>query len=204
MKKYFILPIVIAVTALNGCNSSNNKSNESGDISTGAPQTQINEDSGGITSSSSNSDSNADASIKDIVSGYLNLKNALVNDNGKEAATAGKEIVEAMNKLDKGSLTAEQKKIYEEVEEDAREHAEHIGTNADKIDHQREHFEMLSKDMYDLVKTFGATQILYQDYCPMYNENKGATWISETKEIKNPYFGKKMLKCGELKEEMEL
>ncbi len=204
MKKYFILPIAIAVIALNGCNSSNNKSNESGDIINDTAPTQMTNDNETKTSSLSDSATNDAASIKGIVSGYLNVKNALVNDNGKEAAAAGKEIVEAMNKLDKGSLTVEQKKIYEEVEEDAREHAEHIGTNADKIDHQREHFEMLSKDMYDLVKTFGATQILYQDYCPMYNENKGATWISETKEIKNPYFGKKMLKCGELKEEMEL
>jgi hypothetical protein len=204
MKKYFILPIAIAVIALNGCNSSNNKSNESGDIINDTGPTQMTNDNETKTSSLSDSATNDAASIKGIVSGYLNVKNALVNDNGKEAAAAGKEIVDAMNKLDKGSLTAEQKKIYEEVEEDAREHAEHIGTNADKIDHQREHFEMLSKDIYDLVKTFGATQILYQDYCPMYNENKGATWISETKEIKNPYFGKKMLKCGELKEEIEL
>jgi len=30
-----------------------------------------------------------------------------------------------------------------------------------------------------------------------------ATWLSETKEIKNPYLGKKMPTCGEVKEEMK-
>jgi hypothetical protein len=36
----------------------------------------------------------------------------------------------------------------------------------------------------------------------MYNNNKGASWLSETKEIKNPYLGKKMPDCGEVKEEI--
>ena len=62
---------------------------------------------------------------------------------------------------------------------------------------------MLSKDMYDMVKTFGAGQTLYQDFCPKYNDNKGATWLSETKEIKNPYMGKKQPTCGTMKEEIK-
>jgi predicted S18 family serine protease len=151
----------------------------------------------------SGTETKSTASINEIVAGYLNVKNALASDNGKEAATAGKEIVNAMNKLDKASLTAEQKKVYEDVEDDAKEHAQHISTNADKIDHQREHFDMLSQDMYDLVKTFGAGQTLYKDFCPMYNNNKGAAWLSETKEIKNPYLGKKMSDCGSIKEEIK-
>ena len=199
MKKYFILPVVVAAITFTACNSNNNKSNERSDMSNDSSQTQTPADNTAMTPSSGN-DKKADASIKEIVSSYLNVKNALANDNGRGAATSGKEIVNAMNKLDKTSLTAEQKKVYEDVEEDAKEHADHISTNADKIDHQREHFETLSKDVYDLVKTFGAGQTLYQDFCPMYNNNKGAAWISETKEIKNPYLGKKMPKCGEVKE----
>lgn len=142
-------------------------------------------------------------SIKEIVGHYLHLKNALVADNGENAATAGKAMVESIGKLDKSLLTAEQKKIYEDIEDDAKEHAEHIGENASKIEHQREHFVMLSKDVYDLVKTFGAGQLLYKDFCPMANAGKGALWLSETKEIKNPYYGKKMLKCGSVKEEIK-
>ncbi len=202
MEKYFILPIAFAAITFTACNSSNNKSNESSDMSNDSAQTQTPADNTAIMPSSGN-DTKADGSIKEIVSGYLNVKNALANDNAKEAATAGKEIVNAMNKLDKASLAAEQKKVYEDVEDDAKEHAGHISTNANKIDHQREHFETLSEDVYDLVKTFGAGQTLYQDFCPMYNNNKGAAWISETKEIKNPYLGKKMPKCGEIKEKIK-
>jgi len=34
----------------------------------------------------------------------------------------------------------------------------------------------------------------------MYNKGKGAFWISETKEIKNPYMGKAMSNSGSIKE----
>lgn len=141
------------------------------------------------------------ASINEIVGRYLDLKNALVNDKSNESAKAGTALETAFKKFDKKELTPKQMKIYLDVEDDAREHAEHIGDNAGKIDHQREHFQILSKDVYDLVKAFGTEQLLYKDFCPMYN--KGAMWLSEAKEIKNPYYGKKMLTCGSVKEEIK-
>jgi hypothetical protein len=145
----------------------------------------------------------ATVSVKEIVSAYLQLKDAFTNDNTNDAATEGKALEAAFKSFDKSALTAEQKKTFEDIESDAREHAEHIGANAGKIAHQREHFDMLSKDMYDLVKAFGAGQTLYKDFCPMYNDNKGAIWLSESKEIKNPYFGKSMSTCGTVKEELK-
>lgn len=148
-------------------------------------------------------DAKVAASIEGIVERYLRLKNALANDKAKDAATAGKEIVDALGRLDKSLLTAEQKKVYDDVEDDAREHAEHIGENAGNIAHQREHLDMLSKDIYDLVKAFGGGQVLYKAFCPMYNDKKGAIWLSEVKTIKNPYYGKKMLTCGSVQEEIK-
>ena len=145
----------------------------------------------------------ATVSIKEILSNYLQLKNALTKDNTNDAATAGKALETALKNFDKSALTAEQKKTFEDIESDAREHAEHIGANGGNIKHQREHFDLLSKDMYDLVKAFGAGQTLYKDFCPMYNDNKGAIWLSEAKEIKNPYYGKSMSSCGSMKEELK-
>ena len=182
----------IAITAISfvACNS-DNLAKDSNQKSADTTQTNVQSTSAGTKDT---------ASIREIVSGYLQLKNALVTDNGKEAANAGKAISETMKNFKKATLNPAQKKAYEDVEDDIKEHAEHIGENGDKIAHQREHFEMLSKDIYDLVKTFGGGQTLYKDYCPMYNDRKGATWISETKEIKNPYLGKKMPTCGSVKE----
>ena len=141
--------------------------------------------------------------INDMVSGYLNIKNALTNDNANEAASAAKVINESLAKFNESALNADQKKIYDDVKDDIKEHAQHIADNSSKIDHQREHFDLLSRDMIDLVKATGSSATLYMDYCPMYNNKKGAYWLSETKEIKNPYYGKEMIKCGEVKEEIK-
>jgi hypothetical protein len=140
--------------------------------------------------------------VGEIVSGYINLKNALVNDNNKEAIAAANEINASVQNVNLSSLTPEQKKTYDELKDDIREHAEHIASSED-IAHQREHFDLLSADMIDLVKAAGSSQLLYRDFCPMYNNKKGAFWLSETKEIKNPYYGKEMRGCGEVKEEIK-
>lgn len=155
------------------------------------------------TTTSTATEATSTVTIKEIVSNYLQLKNAFTKDNTNDAATAGKALETSLKNFDKSSLTAEQKKTFEDIESDAVEHAEHIGANAGKLAHQREHFDMLSKDVYDLVKAFGAGQTLYKDFCPMYNDNKGAIWLSETKEIKNPYLGKAMPTCGTMKEELK-
>jgi Cu(I)/Ag(I) efflux system membrane fusion protein len=41
---------------------------------------------------------------------------------------------------------------------------------------------------------------VYYQFCPMYDNNKGGYWLSETEEIRNPYFGKEMISCGETRE----
>lgn len=141
-------------------------------------------------------------SIAPIVKDYLVLKNALVVDNDRAAANAGKQLFANLNKVDMKTIPANKHKEFMDIFENAKENAEHIGDNAGKIDHQREHLASLSKDVSDLIALFGTTQKLYQDYCPMYNDGKGAVWISEAKAIKNPYYGNQMLTCGSVKKEL--
>ena len=197
--KSLVLAIAISAVSLTACNNtgdqSNNENKMAADTTHAATETN--------TASTSSKEDNQSASINGIVSSYLQLKNALANDNGKDAAAAGSAMVSALRGFDQSSLSADKKKTFEDIKDDASEHAEHIGMNGGNIKHQREHFETLSKDVYDLVKTFGANQTLYKDFCPMYNNNKGANWLSETKEIKNPYLGKKMATCGEVKETIQ-
>ena len=140
-------------------------------------------------------------SIAPIITDYLSLKNALASDNDKAAANAGKQLFITLKNVDMKTIPANKHKEYMDIAENAKENAEHIGDNAGKIDHQREHLASLSKDVSDLIALFGTTQKLYQDYCPMYNDGKGAIWISEAKTIKNPYYGSKMLTCGSVRKE---
>ncbi|CAN5587806.1 hypothetical protein BH10BAC2_BH10BAC2_20470 [soil metagenome] len=135
-------------------------------------------------------------SVKNVVADYLQLKNALATDNSNAAATAGNDLNKTLQSIDTSSMSLSQQQAFKDLAEDAKEHAEHIGANAGNIKHQREHFQELSKDVYDLVKVFGTGLVVYKDYCPMAK----AIWLSEAKEIKNPYYGSKMATCGQVQE----
>lgn len=205
MKKIFFALIAIASLAFVACNNNEQEDNQDMD--------KMSKDSTAPTSSAGDKDVKVVAvtysdvnpqlatSLKEMVDHYLHIKNALANDNENEAKSGGEAMVAAMNKVDKSLFTAEQKKIYDDNEEDLREHAEHIGKS--KLDHQREHFAMMSEDVYALAKAFGSGRTLYHDHCPMYDNNKGAKWLSETVDIKNPYMGSKMPKCGTVEEKIQ-
>ena len=196
MKKIIFI-FAIAATTLAACNSTGNKSTGNQKANNGtqaSSQTDNAKTSSGV---------NNTAATKEMVIQYLHIKDGLAKDNGNDAATAAKAFVETTAKVDIASFNADKKKTWEDISADAKEMAEHIGANPDKLEHQREHFEMLSKDMYDLVKAFGGGQILYKVFDTMYNNGKGAFWLSETKEIKNPYMGKAMLNSGAIQEEIK-
>ena len=141
-------------------------------------------------------------SVTAIIDNYLALKNALVEDNSKKAASSGKSLYDALAKFDISAQPESAQKELGEIIENASENAEHISENSGKIDHQREHFESLSTDLKDLIVLTGSDRTLYQTYCPMYNNSEGGTWLSETTGIKNPFYGSKMLKCGSVQQEI--
>lgn len=136
-----------------------------------------------------------------IIADYLTLKDALVSDDEAGAAAAGVKLEGSLQGFDIGQFDGAQQSELSDILEDATEHAEHIAKS--EIGHQREHFDVLSKDVVDLLAITGSDRTLYQAYCPMYNNNKGAFWLSASREIKNPYFGSEMLTCGEVQKEIK-
>ena len=144
---------------------------------------------------------NAGSNASDaIIDNYLKIKNALVADNQVKAAEAGGNLVADFDDFDKASYSSEEQQELTDIIEDAKEHAEHISESP--MEHQREHFDILSKDVIDMIAITGTDKKLYQDFCPMYNDNKGAQWLSASKEMKNPYYGSKMMGCGEVQKEI--
>lgn len=131
-----------------------------------------------------------------IIDAYIQIKNGLVADSKENAAKGAEALLIAFSEFDMTALTGTTHNEYMEILESAKEHAEHIVKSP--IDHQREHFETLSMDINDLITLLGTEKTLYQDYCPM----KKVIWLSETKEIKNPYYGSEMLTCGSVKKEI--
>ena len=133
-----------------------------------------------------------------VLADYFLLKDALVADDSKKATQAGAKLMASLKAFDKTSYSKEEQKKLVDIIEDATEHAEHISKSP--IDHQREHFKTLSTDITDMVAITGTKNKLYQQFCPMYD--KGSAWLSTSNEVKNPYYGSKMLKCGKVQKEI--
>ena len=152
-----------------------------------------------INTSNDMLDSDAqDSDAKQVIADYMSLKDALVETNKDKAAEAGKKLESTLNSFNVSSYTSEQQKELNDIITDAKEHAEHIGKS--EMDHQREHFKTLSKDILDMIAITGTETTLYQQFCPMYD--KGSAWLSMSKDIKNPYYGSKMLTCGKVQKEI--
>jgi hypothetical protein len=120
---------------------------------------------------------------------YLHLKDALVASKSDEAKKAAGELQKSLASLSNG------KKAADEV-------AKIAGTSDLKA--QRLAFSNLSNEIASLVKGGKLSSgTLYLEYCPMANNNTGAFWLSNEKQIKNPYFGDMMLTCGSVKETIQ-
>jgi len=143
---------------------------------------------------SDNQDAKAEAILKD----YFNLKDALVGDDNDKAKELGATLASTFGNFDASSYSDSEQQELKDIMEDATEHAEHISES--DIAHQREHFKIISKDVTDMVAITGTENTLYQLFCPMYDG--GSNWLSMSKDVKNPYYGSKMLTCGEMQKEI--
>lgn len=130
-----------------------------------------------------------DAKLGTAYTNYLKVKDALVASNAEEAKKAAVEFQKSLKDV-KGA--------------DAVLAATTKFANTGDLKEQRVLFSTVSNEMTTLVKggqlSAGA---LYLEYCPMANGNEGAYWLSNEKQIKNPYFGDRMLKCGSVKETIQ-
>ena len=139
-----------------------------------------------------------DAMAEAILKDYFNLKDALVGDDNDKAKMLGVTLAKSLGNLDKSTYSESQQKELTDIIEDATEHAEHISES--DIKHQREHFKILSKDITDMVAITGTATKLYEQFCPMYDG--GTAWLSTKEEVRNPYYGSQMLKCGKVQREI--
>jgi Cu(I)/Ag(I) efflux system membrane fusion protein len=131
---------------------------------------------------------------------YFELKNGLVDDAADVAKTASKKLGKALSEVDMKLLQGQAHDHWMALEKQLSEAAGMI-ENAENLGSQREHFAMLSENILEMTESFGLEKDkVYKQFCPMAFNDKGANWLSEIEEIRNPYFGDDMLTCGEVKE----
>lgn len=130
---------------------------------------------------------------------YLTLKDALVETDSEAAKEATNQVLSALSKTDMSLIKDDAHNYWMEQHEAIKAHGEKIATSND-IEQQRKQFDFLSQALIKATKVFGIGEAtLYVQHCPMANDNEGADWLSSKEEIRNPYFGDKMLTCGLVK-----
>ena len=150
-----------------------------------------------------NVDPNAKAGINKLIPSYLDLKDALVATDANMAQQKAMGLKQATQSLAVEATKypeAQMKFLIGELHGIQTKTTE-MATGAD-IEAQRRAFYAVSENMYKILKAFdAANQDLFVQFCPMAFE-EGAWWISDNKEIRNPYYGDKMLKCGRVEEKI--
>ena len=137
--------------------------------------------------------------LENVYAIYFDVKNALIKDDSKQTGTNSKKLLDALEMVKMEKLANKEHEAFMKYLSELKTDAGHIAESKD-IEHQREHFTSLSAKIYELMKVIKPSYTVYLDHCPMYNDGKGADWISKESEIKNPYYGSNMLTCGKVKE----
>jgi len=130
---------------------------------------------------------------------YLSLKDMLVESNPVGAGKAASDIANLLTSTSAGQWLEHDLKwtnIYKDIDTSIRKIM-----NTRNLDLQRIQFSIVSNSLYEALKHYEIHHVnAYYQYCPMVNGNTGAFWLSNSDEIRNPYFGEVMLTCGETKE----
>ncbi|HET8865265.1 MAG TPA: efflux RND transporter periplasmic adaptor subunit [Gracilimonas sp.] len=85
--------------------------------------------------------------------------------------------------------------------ESAKEHITMFSMDSfSDIEELRAEFKSISEALIKQVEKEGYEGNLFKQYCPMYDG--GSAWISDEKEIENPFYGTQMHNCGETVQQM--
>jgi Cu(I)/Ag(I) efflux system membrane fusion protein len=141
--------------------------------------------------------------LGDVLTSYIMLKEAFVASDSNSVPSKAMAIRESLSKVDVALLSGEAlnagSKFLPALDNSLKDIQ-----STNNMGQQRKAFRVLSDSLYTTIRAFGlGGKEAYYEFCPMAFNEEGAYWISETEKISNPYFGDKMLTCGEVKEKLK-
>ncbi len=120
-----------------------------------------------------------------ILMDYIKIKDALVASDSEKVSILAKTFLHNLkNEMNPPS--------------EALSEAADSLSNALDLDTQRQAFKSVTEDLIQWIKASNTQETLFVQFCPMAFKGQGATWLSRSEEIKNPYFGAMMLNCGRI------
>lgn len=129
-----------------------------------------------------------DDAMASLYQHYMHIKTALVNTNSKEASNGGEMMVQALEASEAGDQALNSARV--------------IAENQD-INEQRTAFLDLSASVEGMLEEAIVSGEIYKQHCPMAFGGSGGSWLSGSEEIRNPYYGDKMLKCGRVEQTIQ-
>lgn len=203
IKSLFIATLysVVTVLALSNCSSkkeesvqeeshdeSMHTSTEEAPAEASAPQFQV--------------DATFQQQLSGVFTSYVALKDAFVATNSAQVKEAAAKVRESLSKTDMMLLTGVAHNDWMTYSAGLESSLKEIQAS-DDIEAQRTSFSKLSDNMYKSIKAYGlGGETAFYEFCPMAFNNEGGYWLSDVAEIRNPYFGDKMLKCGSVQEKL--
>ena len=133
-----------------------------------------------------------DAEMQPILAEYLKIADSLASDKTDGGVDAAKKIDGLAGSISPSLVTGEHAAHYASIPKKISEGAKKIAM-AEDIESLRAAFVDLSKPMVmwsSMSKPSGINVV----YCSMYP----GSWLQKGAEIRNPYYGAKMLPCGEI------
>jgi len=133
--------------------------------------------------------------LQNFYTEYLNLKEGLVAGDNQRTDKAALEMRTIITDAS-----------FNELEGEAHDHIARMGREVIRmvehsdIEEQRNYLNSLSTSLFTMLKAGNIQAEAYLQHCPMAFDNQGAYWVSNQQEIRNPYYGDKMLKCGSTRE----
>jgi len=141
--------------------------------------------------------------LGDVVSAYVRISEALAADDGEGAKKGVHGLSLALANLDQKSLPVKAQAAWKEAGREMRRGIHAMGAVSD-ISGLRAAFEPLSNGLIEAVSQLGIEmdQPVFEVFCPMAFDNRGAYWLQLDDQVRNPYFGAAMLACGEVRRQL--
>ena len=133
-----------------------------------------------------------------VLEGYLAIHKALAADQADQAVQEARRALDALAAVDMTLVSGQNHVGWMKDEAELKRILSHM-VKAEEIEAIRKDFAVLSEQIMATLKRFKASSTtLYWFKCPMAFDNRGATWFQTSEETANPYFGKMMLRCGDV------
>ena len=140
--------------------------------------------------------------IGGMLQAYYNMKDAFIKSDttlvNKEARVFTDKIMKIETNDIKGDAAIVE--LAGQLKQTLAAETTHL-VAAKELEAKRKVFQVVSDQLFDFLRSIGYQgSKVYQQFCPMAFDNNGAAWLSNSTEIVNPYFGSKMLHCGDVRD----